>query len=113
LFELDGRPHLFISGTASIVGDATVHLGDVEAQTRETFANLQAVVDATNEALAAPRFVLDDLSFKAYIRRAADLPRVEHAVAELFGAHVQIRYVQADICRADLLVEIEAFGAAA
>ena len=36
---------LFISGTASIVGHETVHVGDVTAQTRETLANIEALVE--------------------------------------------------------------------
>ena len=42
------RPSLFISGTASIVGHETIHPGDVRAQTRETMANINALLDEAN-----------------------------------------------------------------
>src|ERR1700679_1432725 len=36
---------LFVSGTASIVGHETLHQGDVDAQTRETMANIDALLE--------------------------------------------------------------------
>jgi hypothetical protein len=41
-------------------------------------------------------------------RQAADFPVIRAALAELLGAAADTVYVQADICRADLLLEIEA-----
>jgi hypothetical protein len=44
-----------------------------------------------------------------YVRHAADYPGVRAVQARL-GDDSRVVYVQADICRADLLVEIEAQG---
>jgi hypothetical protein len=52
--------------------------------------------------------------FKVYLRHAADLPVVAATLANrLLAASDRVSYLQADLCRAPLLVEIEAtlFGA--
>lgn len=102
---------LFISGTASIVGHQTVHVGDVAAQTRETLANIEAVCAvARTRAGDAQAFAPGTLAYKAYLRHPADLPVVRREVTAALGAQADVLYLQADICRADLLVEIEAVG---
>jgi len=44
------------------------------------------------------------------VRHAADFPAVRDTLASLVGAAAEIVYVQADICRHDLLLEIEAMA---
>jgi chorismate lyase/3-hydroxybenzoate synthase len=112
-----GRNALFISGTASIVGHATLHVGDVRRQTEESLANIAVVRDAANHAAAtraAHPFAADELTYTVYVRRAEDLGAVREVFERIIGSHsVAVRdaiYLQADICRADLLVEIEAHG---
>lgn len=98
-------PHeraLFISGTASIVGHETLHAGDVAAQIEETIANLRAVLEA-----AGPGVRNAKLWLKAYIRHPEHAPQVQTALARAFSG-ADIVYLQADICRSDLLVEVEA-----
>ncbi|WP_043288674.1 chorismate transformation enzyme, FkbO/Hyg5 family [Paraburkholderia oxyphila] len=103
-------PVLFISGTASIVGHRTVHHGDVLAQTRETLANLAAVLDQAARQGHGP-FALADLAFKVYVRDGADaamLAAIDRLLHEAAGPHVRPLYLHADVCRSDLLIEIEA-----
>jgi len=107
---LPGQEVLFVSGTASIVGHRTVHAGDAAAQCRETVANIAAVVAAANRVRRSPPFVPGDLAFRVYLRHAADFPAIRATLAQLLGAAADIVYVQADICRADLLLEIEAYA---
>ncbi len=103
-----GGEALFISGTASIVGHATLHAGDVRRQTEETLDNIEAVL----QAIPGQLHRADALDCTIYLRHAGDLA----AVREVFERHVgtsshsvrEVAYVRADICRADLLVEIEA-----
>lgn len=106
-----GQVQLLVSGTASIVGHATVHAGDLRAQVLETLANLSALIDAAGTRCSAG-FSLHDLHCTAYVRHAADAPRVRAVLAQALGAHSpalqRLAILQADICRADLLVEIEA-----
>jgi enamine deaminase RidA (YjgF/YER057c/UK114 family) len=101
---------LFISGTASIVGHQTVHAGDVAAQTRETLVNIEALLGEANRVSGAPRFGLETLAYKVYVRNSADLPLIQSQLHTALGREAQVVYLQADICRQDLLVEIEAIG---
>jgi chorismate lyase / 3-hydroxybenzoate synthase len=105
-----GRSKLFISGTASIVGHESIHGGDVEAQTRETLVNISALVAEANRIVGAPRYSPQDLMLKVYVRNASDLPAVKATLAERLGTVAGIVFLQADVCREDLLVEIEAVG---
>lgn len=105
---LPGQEILFVSGTASIVGHRTVHAGDAAAQCREVLANIAAVVDTANRQCRSAPFTLDELSYRVYIRYALDLGRVKEALVARLDAATDIVFVQADICRADLLLEIEA-----
>jgi enamine deaminase RidA (YjgF/YER057c/UK114 family) len=99
---------LFISGTASIVGHQTKHEDDVEAQTMETLANLEAVIAEANRMLGKPEFGLRDTFMRVYVRSTADLPLVRDAMQRYLGGAFKAVFIQADICRQELLLEIEA-----
>ena len=108
-----GRTALFISGTASIVGHTTVHVGDVRRQTEESLVNIAAVCEVAAQRAGLP-FPAAALTYTVYVRRPDDLPVVREVVEAAVGADSPAArgaiYLQADICRADLLVEIEAHG---
>ncbi len=106
LLVLPRKSMLFISGTASIVGHETVHAGDVAAQTRETMANIGAVLEQANRGGSNHR--LGDFDFKVYVRHSADLATVKDELAKILGTAYSATFLHADICRDDLLVEIEA-----
>ena len=108
--RLDGQEILFVSGTASIVSHRSVHIGDVAAQTRESLANIAAVIDAANQLAADKRYDLACLHYKVYVRHAKDLSAIRKEVQRTVGANAAALYLQADICRHELLVEIEASG---
>nr|WP_294864592.1 hypothetical protein [uncultured Pseudogulbenkiania sp.] len=103
---------LFISGTASIVGHGTVHSDDVVAQTRETVANIAVLVEQAKQLAPAAGYTLAGLDYRVYIRHAADYPKVRATLEQLIGRDIRAVYVQADVCRSDLLVEVEAHGIA-
>lgn len=102
-----GQEILFISGTASIVGHETVFQGDVVRQCREALANVATVVNEANRQSRSGPYALNELFYRVYVRHAADFRAIRTTLAPLVGA-AQIVYVQADICRQDLLLEIEA-----
>jgi chorismate lyase / 3-hydroxybenzoate synthase len=110
LLRQSGSVTLFISGTASIVGHQSLHPGDTAAQTRETLTNIEALVGEANRRAGDAHFDLDTLAYKVYVRRPADLPVIQAQLHSRIGAQAQMLYLQADICRQDLLVEIEATG---
>jgi enamine deaminase RidA (YjgF/YER057c/UK114 family) len=108
LVRLGNQEVLLISGTASIVGHATLHPGDVVAQTRETLNNIEALLAETHRVASHARFSLADLLCKVYVRRPADLTLIQAELARSVGNSLRAAYLQADVCRQDLLVEIEA-----
>ena len=110
LVNLRGRDMLFISGTASIGGHQTLHQGDVAAQTRESLQNIGAVVAEANRRAPSADFRLDNLAYKIYVRHPEDLVRVRQEMEQFAGAPPSALFLRADVCRADLLVEIEASG---
>jgi enamine deaminase RidA (YjgF/YER057c/UK114 family) len=103
---------LFVSGTASIVGHETLHQGNVVAQAHETLTNLQSVVASAVSHGARDVALLSDLRLKAYVRHPQDQPRVQQVLAGHGLDAENVLYLHADICRSDLLVEIEAIGPA-
>jgi chorismate lyase / 3-hydroxybenzoate synthase len=110
LLALPRTQALFISGTASILGHQSVHVGDVAAQTAETLRNLDAIVEQANLRAQDGRFSTRSLCMKVFLRHAADRDTVAAVLRESLGDRVDATWMQADICRADLLVEIEGFG---
>lgn len=108
LARLPGVEWLFVSGTASIVGHRSVHPDDPAAQTREIVTNLEAVLAAANRRSAGPAYRLDELGARVYVRRPEDLAVVRAELERALGAGAELVYVLADVCRADLLVEVEA-----
>ncbi|WP_331739250.1 FkbO/Hyg5 family chorismatase (plasmid) [Streptomyces sp. NBC_00637] len=105
-----GPSTLYVSGTASILGDDTVHPGDVERQLDVALANIETLVSRENlrehglddgYALAA----LDCV--KVYVRDAEHLPAVRAACAGVFSDDADVAFFNVGICRPDLLVEIE------
>lgn len=103
----DGRRQLYISGTASVVGHATLH-DDVAEQTRETLANLEALIGAS-AANGGPEVsgLAAIAPLKVYVRHREDYPLVREALSARLPANHPVLYLQADVCRPDLLVEIE------
>ena len=106
----DAAQTLFISGTASIVGHSSAHAGDQREQTREIVRNIRALIGAANERVGAERYALERLRYKVYVRQAEHQPSIDRELRREVGSGARVLYLQADICRHDLLVEIEAVG---
>ena len=108
LMQTAGKPLLFISGTASIVGHETLHIGNAPAQARETVANILAVIAQAQLAGLDSSGSNANLLLKIYLRRPDDLTMVRNCLIQAFGPAANALYLQADICRSDLLLEVEA-----
>jgi enamine deaminase RidA (YjgF/YER057c/UK114 family) len=101
---------LFISGTASIIGQDTIGIDDIEEQTRVTIENINRLADrnrfgqlVAGEDVEWGNFIL----VRVYIKGQEYFSKVKEICNELFPetAHV---FIESDICRDNLLVEIEA-----
>ncbi len=97
--------NLFISGTASIVGHESLH-ADIESQLQETLANLDQLMGAVGARLPGTAFG-PGRSWRVYLRDPADLERVEPEITRRLGNRESVVFLQADICRRELRVEIE------
>jgi hypothetical protein len=87
-----------------------MHEGDLERQWNVAIGNIAHLIGADNlEAQGVDGgYTLRDLDqIKVYYRHAADLPAVTKLAQAAFHPDASIRYLQVDICRADLLVEME------
>jgi chorismate lyase / 3-hydroxybenzoate synthase len=103
--------HLLVSGTASVVGHATQHSGDVGAQLDETLENLNALL-AHAAASECPGACWIPQGLKLYLRDRGLLPMVRKRIQAAFGTDTPVLYLEGDICRNDLLLEIEGAFAA-
>jgi chorismate lyase/3-hydroxybenzoate synthase len=99
---------LLVSGTASIVGHESMHTDDVAAQTRETIANINALIAEANRLSRDPRYATDMLAYKVYVRNPQHLRTIATELRATVGHRATVTYLHADVCRRDLLVEIEA-----
>lgn len=104
---VDGAWWLLVAGTASIRGEATVHVGDIDAQTVETLDNLDALLAAAEVKRGRGHDRGRLTSLRVYIVRPDDLAVVRDRIDERYGDIQDIEFAQAELCRADLLVEIE------
>ena len=107
IHQLGEAETLFVSGTASIVGHKTRHEGDLEGQVAETIKNLRAVIGAAERSATAP--LGNHWAFKVYLHDSEYRDTVNRAIEAAFGSGTQRLYLRGDMCRSELLVEIEVF----
>lgn len=109
-----GLARVRVSGTASIHGSRTLHPGDAASQTATTLELIELLVSQENLArygLGRGLALAELAQLRVYVKQPEDLPRVRRICEKRCGDALPVLYVQADVCRADLLVEIEAYGA--
>jgi hypothetical protein len=101
---------LHISGTASILGQETVGKGDIEKQTQVTINNMGLLSDAGRLKNLVPGSSLSESRYsllRVYVKRDFDFRRVREICQERYPG-VPAVFIRADICRDDLLMEVEA-----
>lgn len=100
----------WISGTASIVNSESRHAGDIERQTEQTIDNIERLIAAetfTAHGLRGAGATLRDLAkIRVYLKRPEDFAKCRAVCERRFG-RVPAIYAVADVCRPELLVEIE------
>ena len=101
---------IYISGTASIIGEETVHPTDVEKQTVTTINNIKNLTKPENlseYSVVRPAEEFEYSYVRAYVKHKKDIDIVKITCEKHFRSKC-FQYLVADICRSDLLVEIEA-----
>jgi chorismate lyase/3-hydroxybenzoate synthase len=131
---LPERSTLLIAGTASICGEDSLH-HDLDGQLRETLANLATVIEigrskfraqtsdlSPDSAHAGPcemprrsdSGVADSLraltDIRIYHPRSSDLHVLNDYLRQRLGDRPRLEFLAADLCRSELLVEIEAIA---
>jgi len=100
---------IYISGTAAILRQATIKDNNVESQTQTTIDNILALVSRENIKnsgfredipVSSPSFI------RVYVKEESKISVVKNICESNFG-HIPSLYLVSDICRKDLLVEIE------
>ncbi len=104
-----GEWQIYVAGTASIVGHRSLHSGDVVAQFHEAVRNLNLVRSRAAELIPGSSVPLQSRGSlaKIYLRHSGDAPRIRELAATAFGPAASLLVLEADICRRELLVEIE------
>ena len=105
--ELFGKKIIFISGTASIRGEHTVGIGNPAEQTEITISNIgelysKLVLSKISAGNLTPKYG----HARVYIKDRKDYNAIRKTFKTHFG-NLPVVYIIADICRKDLLVEIE------
>jgi chorismate lyase/3-hydroxybenzoate synthase len=99
---------LLLSGTAAVVGHASQHDGELQAQLDETFRNFDALIDSARQHRPElPAHFGAGTRLKVYVRDDHDLDQVQHALQARFGDSVPRIVLHAAICRRELAVEID------
>ncbi|MEN8163163.1 MAG: hypothetical protein ABFS37_03460 [Acidobacteriota bacterium] len=109
---------LLVGGTAAVRGEKTVFEDSLEGQTEETFKNLAAVVGAGlgNHGLdVEDDFVRKDLlarfrHIRTYYTQPESLEAIAASTARVFPNAEPIELARAELCREDLLIEIEGWA---
>jgi chorismate lyase/3-hydroxybenzoate synthase len=105
--DSQGCPRLYLSGTASILGHESVHPGDLHEQIGETLRNMEATL-----ANSPASTFKGEVCLRVYMRDANHYRTKRQALEARFGEGCSIVYLRGDICRSELLLEIEGvFGA--
>ncbi len=100
---LGGGEMLLISGTASICGERSVEHNSLNGQMGQTLENLRTLLERAGAAagLAAMNEV------RVYHVRPEDARPIEKMIQREFHPSTRVQMVQAELCRSELLVEIE------
>jgi len=108
----DGGDRALVAGTASVLGEETAHHDDLEAQTAETVRNMASIVRTSLGPVHGLDGSLDDCldrfeNLRVHLARAEDMSRVSPVLESRFRNVADIEFCQAELCRSDLLVEVE------
>ena len=102
--------YLYVAGTASIVGHKSYHKDDPLQQMHEIHRNLDSLLDHCGFFLDSNAGKVDPedvLITKTYLRDAELLPLVREKMEERLGGGQSSLYLVGDICREELLLEVE------
>ncbi|MBO7316006.1 MAG: hypothetical protein J6U44_02420 [Paludibacteraceae bacterium] len=98
--KLQDNKWLYISGTAAIRGEKNVDLSAADMQTQITLENINDLLQSADMTMA------NVVALRVYVKRSSDFFAVKQVVDKLLPNSMAI-YSLSDVCRPELLVEIE------
>jgi enamine deaminase RidA (YjgF/YER057c/UK114 family) len=99
---------IYVSGTAAIKGELSANQFDIKQQTTLTLDNIYQLVSKKNLIYhgISDSLVVIPKYFRIYIKNRTDLNIIRDIVLKNI-AKIPILFVEADICRPELVVEVE------
>jgi len=101
---------VYVSGTASITASESRYPNDAGRQTDQTLDNIAALVsreNLANHGIHGFHASLDQVVLaRVYVKNASDFPAIRQVCEQRLG-NSPVFYVFADVCRPELLVEVE------
>jgi len=108
ILTLNGSRQFLISGTASVVGHQTHHENQVANQLSESLRNVHRLLEEGHRLMGDAYARLDqDGILKVYIRNAEDYELIRRTLEAEAPAEIPRIYLRGDICRENLLTEID------
>lgn len=107
LIETERGACCFVSGTAAIRGEASMDSTSAASQTVMTIENIEHLVSKGNLVkYGCKPYDLKYAQLQVFIKNAEDFEEVRGVVEKAYS-NVPVVYTIADVCRCELLVEIE------
>lgn len=109
--EHQNRKLLIVSGTASIVGEESTHQSQLHEQVMEIVANFQALVNQAKGGQHDAALPSQDIRhLHVYLPAMKHREEVTTLLREHVSRDATLSFCHADLCRPELLVEIEALA---
>jgi len=96
---------LWISGTASIAGHRSLHINNLKRQLQETAARIHTLIECAAKRSEIP--LNFPASLKVFLRNKEDSDNLLPLLRSTFPEGTRFHLVEAEICREELLIEIE------
>ncbi len=91
-----------------MVGHVSEHINEPYQQTLETIRNLNALIAHTEQLHGITRGQwYGQALFKIYIRHPEHFATIRDILKDQLPSHTQVLYLQGEMCRNELLLEIE------
>ncbi|MEJ2534992.1 MAG: pteridine-dependent deoxygenase [Gammaproteobacteria bacterium] len=108
IVDFGHRREFLISGTASVIGHETRHVDDVRRQTEESWRNVTSLLQEGRRLLGQPEEAAPDPALlKVYVRDPEDADTIAATLERHVKPEVPRIFVRGDICRQDLLTEMD------
>lgn len=107
----DDHGFVYISGTAAIRGEKSLEGVGIEEQTLATLENIEYLVSGNNLRQTGIPVTGDAglINFRVYVKYRADMEKARKVIESRYP-ELPVIYTLTDVCRSELLIEIEGMG---